>query len=285
MRILVTGATGYLGWRATVLLRETGHDVTPLTRPGARDRAASRDLAGVIRVDAGDPAARDVVAGHDAVLHFAGVPSPAYAREHPAAAVLGNAGTTLNLLEACRDHDALLVYPSSVRAPILPSPDPYGASKLLGEQACRAHEARSVIVRLTSVFGPGQVREEGATGAIAAFADHALRGEPIAIPGDPSRTRDFVYVDDLIAGLDALLALDVRGEVYAAASGAPTPLLDAARAVVAATGADVEIQTPGGAPPPGDERSYDAGDDEPLPMRCRPIGDAIAEYVAWLRDR
>lgn len=284
MRILVTGATGYLGWRASVLLRRAGHDVTPLTRPGARDRAASRDLAGVINVDAGDPAARDVVAGHDAVLHFAGVPSPAYAREHPADAVRGNAGTTLNLLEACRDHDALLVYPSSVRAPIVPSTDPYGASKFLGEQACLAHEARSVVVRLTSVFGPGQVRAEGATGAIAAFADRALHDQPIVIPGDPRRTRDFVYVDDLITGLADLLHDGPRAPVVVAASGVPTALVDAARAVVAAVGTGT-IETPGGAPPPGDERSYDAGDEERLPLRRRPIGDAISDYVAWLRAR
>lgn len=284
MRILVTGATGYLGWRATVLLREAGHDVTPLTRPGARDRAAARGLEGVVHVDAGDPAARDIVAGHDAVLHFAGVPSPAYAREHPAEAVRGNAGTTLNLLEACRDHDALLVYPSSVRAPIMPSTDPYGASKLLGEQACRAHEARSVIVRLTSVFGPGQVRAEGATGAIAAFADRALRGEPIVIPGDPRRTRDFVYVDDLVAGLAGMLRDGPPAPVVVAASGVPTALLDAARAVTAAVGAGA-IQTPGGAPPPGDERSYEAGGEERLPLRCRPIDEAIGAYVTWLRDR
>lgn len=284
MRILVTGATGYLGWRATVLLREAGHAVTPLARPGARARAASADLSGVVELDAGAPEARDVVAGHDAVLHFAGVPSPAVARHDPAAAVRGNAGTTLNLLEACRDHDALLVYPSSVRAPVLPSPDPYGASKRLGEEACRGHDARSVIVRLTSVFGPGQVRWEGATGAIAAFAARALAGEPIVIPGDPSRTRDFVYVDDLVDGLAALLALDAPAGTFAAASGTPTPLLDAARAVVAAAGTGVEVQTPGGAPPPGDERSYEADpDDAPLPMTCRPIDEAIAAYVAWLR--
>lgn len=284
MRLLITGATGYLGWRATVLLRELGHDVTPLARPGARVRAASRELDGVVRVDAADPAARKVVAGHDAVLHFAGVPSPAFAREDPAAAVLGNAGTTLNLLEACRDHEALLVYPSSVRAPIIPSPDPYGASKRLGEEACRGHDARSVVVRLTSVFGPGQVRAEGATGAIAAFADRALRGEPILIPGDPMRTRDFVYVDDLVAALDAMLRGGAPAPVVLAASGAPTPLLDAARAVVAAAGTDSPIETPGGAPPPGDERSYEAGpDDVLLPMTCRPVADGIADYVAWLR--
>lgn len=282
MRILVTGATGYLGWRATILLREAGHDVTPLTRPGARNRAASRGLAGLLHIDAGDPAARDAVAGHDAVLHFAGVPSPARAREHPADAVRANAGTTLNLLEACRDHDALLVYPSSVRAPIVPSTDPYGASKLLGEQACLAHAARSVIVRLTSVFGPGQVRADGATGAIAAFADRALRGEPIVIPGDPRRTRDFVYVDDLIAGLDDLLRDGPRARVMVAASGVSTPLIDAARAVVAAVGTGA-IETPGGEPPAGDERSYGAGDAERLALRSRPLGDAISEYVTWLR--
>lgn len=284
MRILVTGATGYLGWRSTVLLRRAGHDVTPLARPGARDRAASRGLEGVVHVDAGAPEARELVAGHDAVLHFAGVPSPAYARDHPAAAVLGNAGTTLNLLEACRNHDALLVYPSTVRAPVLPSPDPYGASKRLGEEACRGHQARSVIVRLTSVFGPGQVRAEGATGAIAAFADRALRGEPIVIPGEPRRTRDFVYVDDLVAGLDGLLRDGAAAPVLLAASGRPTRLLDAARAVVAATGTETAIETPGGAPPPGDERSYEAGpDDVLLPMTCRPVEDGIRAYVDWLR--
>ena len=284
MRLLVTGATGYLGWRATVLLRAAGHDVTPLARPGARNRAASRDLEGVVTEDAAAPEARAVVAGHDAVLHFAGVPSPAFARSDPAAAVLGNAGTTLNLLEACRDHDALLVYPSSVRAPIIPFPDPYGASKRLGEEACRGHAARSVIVRLTSVFGPGQVRGEGATGAIAAFADRALRREPIVIPGDPMRTRDFVYVDDLVGALDGMLREGPPAPVVVAASGTPTPLLDAANAVVAAAGSGSPIETPGGSPPPGDERSYAAGpDDVLLPMTCRPVEDGIRDYVAWLQ--
>ncbi|MBJ7331097.1 MAG: NAD(P)-dependent oxidoreductase [Solirubrobacteraceae bacterium] len=281
MRLLITGATGYLGWRATVLLRERGHEVTPLARPGARERTASQDLDAVA-LDAGSPDARALVAGHDAVLHFAGVPSPAFARDDPAAAVLGNAGTTLNLLEGCREHDVLLVYPSSIRAGVVPSPDPYAASKRLGEQACLAHEARSAIVRLTSVFGPGQVHWEGATGAIAAFAARALAGEPIVIPGDPARTRDFVYVDDLVAGLDGVVRGGAPADIVIAASGTPTSLLDAARAVVAAVGNGV-VETPGGEPPPGDERSYEAGDEPRLALDCRPIGDAIHAYVDWLR--
>ncbi len=205
MRVLVTGATGYLGWRTATLLGGRGHDVVTLTRPGSRARAASSDLRVDHVVDAGDPAARDLVAGCDAVLHFAGVPDPARAREDPATAVRENVGTTVNLLEACAAHDALLVLPSTARAGLDPPPDPYGLSKRLGEEACRLHRARAVALRLTSVFGPGQVAWEGATGAIAAFAARAIDGRPITIPGDPSRTRDFLYVDDLVDGIERLI--------------------------------------------------------------------------------
>jgi len=129
VKLLVTGATGYLGWRTTVLLRERGHDVVALARPGHRPRTASAGLD-TIEADAGAPSARDLVAGCDAVLHFAGVPDPAGARADPARAVRENAGTTLNLLEACAEHGAGLVYPSSTRAAT--APDPYGISKRLG---------------------------------------------------------------------------------------------------------------------------------------------------------
>jgi len=123
VRLLVTGATGYLGWRTATLLAGRGHDVVTLTRPGSRVRAASADLRIDHVVDAGDPAARALVAGCDAVLHFAGVPDPARAREDPATAVRENVGTTVNLLEACAEHDALLVLPSTARAGLEPPPE------------------------------------------------------------------------------------------------------------------------------------------------------------------
>ncbi len=86
-----------------------------MARPGGAVRARSAGLDAVA-VDAGDPAAQELIAGCDAVLHFAGVPDPAGARADPAAAVRENAGTTLNLLEGCREHGAGLIYPSTVRA-------------------------------------------------------------------------------------------------------------------------------------------------------------------------
>ncbi|HET8673210.1 MAG TPA: NAD(P)-dependent oxidoreductase, partial [Thermoleophilaceae bacterium] len=83
MRILVTGATGFIGWRACVLLEEAGHEVVPVSRPGSRARQASAGLDPV-RMDAGDPAIRDLLPGCAAVFHFAGEPSPAGARRDPA---------------------------------------------------------------------------------------------------------------------------------------------------------------------------------------------------------
>ena len=284
MRLLVTGATGFLGWRAVVVLRGRGHDVVPVARPGGAARAHARDLEGVVRADAGDPAARDLVAGCDAVLHFAGIPDPARARADPAAAVRANAGTTANLLEGCAAHGAALVYPSSVRAGLQPPPDPYALSKRLGEEACRLHAAPATVVRLPSVFGPGQVFWEGATGAIAAFAARALDGEPIVIPGDPHRTRDFVYVDDVVLALEALVEQRRFDETIAVTAEEATPLLRAAELVRAAVGSDVEIELPGGELPPGEGRSYHGEQQVArLGFAARPLDQAVTDYVAWLR--
>ena len=282
MRLLITGATGFLGWRAATLLAGRGHDVTCVARPGRVARAAAAGLA-VTERDAGDPAIQADVAGRDAVLHFAGVPDPARARADPATAVRENAGTTLNLLDACLRHGAGLVYPSTLRAAVEPLPDAYAASKRLGEELCRLHGARASVVRLASVFGPGQVRAEGATGAIAAFAARALAGEAIVIPGDARRTRDFVYVDDVVLGLEALAAEARWGETLAGASGKATPLLRAAELVVASAGTGVAIDTPGGRLDPAEDASYAADPSAPrLGFEPRPLPAAISAYVDWL---
>jgi UDP-glucose 4-epimerase len=285
VKLLITGVTGFLGWRSATVLAERGHDVIGLARPGGATRAhASKVSDTFLALDAGDPAARDLVRGRDVVLHFAGVPDPARAREDPARAVRENAGTTANLLDGCLEHGAALIYPSTVRAALEPPPDAYGLSKRLGEEACRHHAARSAIARLTSVFGPGQVAWEGATGAIAAFARRALEDRPIVIPGDPERVRDFVYVDDVVLALEALVLQERWGETLTLASGRPTPLLRAARLARDAAGSGVPIETPGGELPPGEGEGYPAdGDLARLGLTVRPIEDAVVSYVEWLR--
>jgi UDP-glucose 4-epimerase len=283
MRLLVTGATGFLGWRSAVLLAERGHEIVSLARPGHANRAHSAGLA-AISVDAGDPAARDMIADCAAVLHFAGVPDPRHAREDPARAVRENAGTTVNLLAGCLEHGAGLIYPSTVRAGVDPPPDPYALSKWLGEQACRRHPAPATVVRLTSAFGPGQVAWEGATGALAAFAARALEGAPIVIPGNPHRTRDFIYVDDVVSALETIAQGGRWNETLTLASGVATPLLRAAELVRDGAGSSSEIDTPGGELSEGENQSYQACPGAPqLRFRVRPLEEGIASYVDWLR--
>ncbi len=283
MRLLVTGATGFLGWRAATLLATRGHEVIATSRPGGRARLFAAGLE-TVAIDAGDPAVDALVAGRDAVLHFAGMPDPRRAREDPAAAIRANAGTTAVLLDACERHGAGLVYPSSIRAGLVPAPDAYALSKRLGEEACALHRAPAAVVRLTSVFGPGQAAWDGATGAISAFAARALAGQEIVIPGDPARTRDFLFVDDLV---DALGGIVEAGRWDAtpvlAASGAATSLADAAALVVSAVGTGVAIRTPGGELPPGEDASYEPDPLTPrIPLTPRPLAESVALYVDWL---
>ena len=284
MKLLVTGATGFLGWRTTVLMRERGHEVVAVARPGGARRAHAAELDAV-ELDAGGRRIRTLVAGCDAVLHFAGIPDPARARKDPVRALRENAGTTVNLLEACAENGCGLVYPSTIRASVEPPPDEYALSKRLGETVSRLHSAPATVVRLTSVFGPGQVAWEGATGAIARFAANALEGRPIVIEGDPERTRDFVYVDDVVPALEAIAAEGLWNETFTLASGRATSLRRAAELVVEAAGSKVPIATPGGTLAPGENESYvvppvPAG----LPFDARPVEETIPLYVDWLAD-
>jgi UDP-glucose 4-epimerase len=278
VKLLVTGASGFLGSRTTQLLRERGHDVVPLVRPGGRTRSSLPE--GAVAVDAGDLAARDLMEGCDAVLHFAGVPDPASSARDPARAVRENAGTTLNLLEGAEHYGAGFVYPSTIRAGLEPPPDEYAFSKRLGELVCRLHRWPSAVVRLPSVFGPGQVASEGATGAIAAFAARALAGEPITIPGDPLRTRDFVYVDDVVDGLERIVA-DAAWEPATFTSGIGTPLIRAAELVIEAARSASSVETPGGNLPEGENESY-RGDGPSIRFTPRPLESGISDYVDWL---
>jgi UDP-glucose 4-epimerase len=280
VKFLVTGASGFLGSRVTGHLRHQGHDVVAVTRPGPRPRSALAEIAPE-QLDAGGAEVRELIAGCAVVLHFGGIPDPGTARRDPARAVRENAGTTLNLLEGCAEHGAGLVYPSSVRAAVEPPPDPYAVSKRLGEEACRLHSAPATVLRLTSVFGPGQLVPEGATGAIAAFAWRALADEPIVIPGDPGRTRDFVYVDDFAAALEQLAREPRWNETLTVASGVSTSLLEAAELVRAAAGSSAPIETPGGDLTPGENESYPSG--AGLSFAARPLAQSVELYVDWLR--
>jgi nucleoside-diphosphate-sugar epimerase len=120
---------------------------------------------------------------------------------------------------------------------------------------------------------------------MAAFAARALAGEPIVIPGDPERARDFVYVDDLVPALEQLVLAGRWNETLSVASGVETTLRRAAELVRDASGSNSPIETPGGALDPGENLSYGAAGAGPsLGFGVRPLEEAIPLYVDWLRS-
>jgi len=206
MRIVITGADGFIGRNLRVRLRELGHaDVHGVTRT-----TPAADLPGMLH-------------GADFVFHLAGVNRP----QNPAEFEAGNAGFTAALCAAlvaagCR---APLAFASSTQAGL---DNPYGRSKRAAEEALLRHgRERGVpvhVFRLTNVFGKWS--RPNYNSAVATFCHQIARGMPISI-NDPAAALNLIYGDDVVAALTALLAAPAApggpgeaGPVYATTVGA-----------------------------------------------------------------
>lgn len=185
MRIVLTGARGFIGSNLRVRLREMGH--TDL-------RAIPHNA---------DPTAFDAaLASADFVFHLAGVNRP----QDPADFDAGNRAFTSRLVAALRrlGGPVPVAYASSIQAEL---DNPYGRSKRAAEDALLAYGqaigAPVHVMRLPNVFGKWS--RPFYNSAIATFCHQVARGLPLTIhdPGSPLR---LVYVDDVCSCLLSLLA-------------------------------------------------------------------------------
>ncbi len=300
VRVLVTGGCGFIGANLVPLLLERGVEVRVYDdlSNGGRDRVPDAEVVeGDVRD--GDALAAAAV-GVDAVIHLAAAGNvPDSVKDPVTNFEINGRGTLLALQAAARADAGRFVFASTGGALIgnapppvdetsVPRPiSPYGASKLCGEGYCHAFAGsqglRTVSLRFANVYGP---RSERKKGAITAFIQRALRGEPLVIYGDGRATRDFIYVDDLCQGI--VLGLehpDARG-VFHLASERETAIAELAGLVVEATGADVPV---GHLPPrPGEvERNFASCELARRTLGFAPgvdLEDGLARTVAWFRD-
>ena len=257
---LVTGGAGFIGANLIPMLRAGGTEVRVLDNLVTGDPARLDADVELVEGDVRDPdALARAVRGADAVVHLAAAGSVAESVADPLPNFEVNARGTLCTLQAAADAGVeRFVFASTGGALIgdapppvdetsVPRPiSPYGASKLAGEGYCHAFRGsyglNTMALRFANVYGPHSDRKKG---ALTAFITRALRGEPLQIYGDGEATRDFIYVDDLCAGiLAAHERRDVAGVLHLA-SERETTIAQLARLVLDATGSDATVENLG----------------------------------------
>ena len=232
MRILITGAAGFLGSHLCDRLIQEGHAVVGMDNFITGDPSNLEHLAGnpnflFIRHDVSNFI---FVPGKiDAILHFASPASPNPQSPYgyvnlPIQTMKAGALGTHNTLGLARTHGAkfLLASTSEIYGDPLEHPqtesyyghvDPIGVRSVYDEAKRfaealtmayhRFHDIDTRIVRIFNTYGPRMHLDDGRV--VPNFLQQALRGEPLTIYGDGSQTRSFCYVDDLVEGIVRLL--------------------------------------------------------------------------------
>jgi UDP-2-acetamido-2,6-beta-L-arabino-hexul-4-ose reductase len=186
MKVLVTGACGFVGQNLTVRLGELDHEVLAI---GRTDDDAAWTAA---------------TCEAEAVVHLAGENRPA----DPSGFEAGNVGLTQKLVSLLQvaGNTAPVLYASSIQAA---NDNPYGRSKAAAERILLDHAAETgapvAIFRLPNVFGKWTRPDYNS--AVATFCHRIARGEAIEIH-DPAAPLRLVYVDDVIDAFVPLLAGD-----------------------------------------------------------------------------
>lgn len=268
MRILVTGAAGFLGSHLCDRLIAEGHQVIGMDnfitgRPENLAHLADESQFTFIEHDVSefiDVPGDDL----DAVMHFASPASPnpsslyGYVNLPIQTMKAGGLGT-LNTLGVARAYDARFMLASTSEIygdpQVHPQSETYwGHVNPVGERSVydeakrfaealtmayhRFHGIDTRIVRIFNTYGPRMRLDDGR--AIPNFLNQALTGQPLTVYGDGSQTRSFCYVDDLIEGIYQLL---LSGEVYPVNIGNPTEktILELAEVVNSLVDNTVEI--------------------------------------------
>jgi len=236
VKVLVTGAAGFIGSHLVRALLQQGRSVRALDNLSTGQFWRIQDLLKEIEwmeADVCDPAAvAQAVQGVDAVLHQAAIPSVSRSLVDPVASNEANVSGTITLLQACREAGIRrLVYAASSSAygdsPTLPKVEtmptaplsPYAVSKFAGEMYCqvfaRLGYVETVRLRYFNVFGPMQDPHSQYAAVIPKFICALLDGQPLTLNGDGTQSRDFTYIDNVVqANLRALDAPGVSGEVF-----------------------------------------------------------------------
>lgn len=182
--------------------------------------------------------------------------------------------------------------PTPESAPFQPSSF-YGLTKQVQEQMLlmfgQALGLPSVALRYQNVFGPGQSLQNPYTGILAIFSNLARRGQPIRVFEDGMESRDFVYIDDVVAATTSCISLPLGScQALNVGSGQRTTVLEVAKAVNEFHGGASEVRITGDFRE-GDIRHGLADLTKvETALRYRPqwsFGEGLRQFLEWAMER
>jgi UDP-glucuronate decarboxylase len=228
MKILLTGAAGFLGSHLTSKLLDSGHEVT-----GIDDLSTGslKNLSEPLKNPLFKFVEHDVrlpfESGVDAILNFACPASPKNYQLDPVRTIETNFLGIINMLHLAKETGARILQASTSEVygdpNISPQPETYwGNVNPIGIRSCydegkraaetlcfdykRQYGVDSRLVRIFNTYGPNMAVGDGRV--VSNFIVQALQGNPITIYGDGSQTRSFCYVSDLVDGIYKMLMLN-----------------------------------------------------------------------------
>lgn len=228
MRILLTGAAGFLGSHISNKLLLEGHTVIGLDdfstgRKSNLEPFYTNPLFSMIEHDIRMPYFLET----DAILNFACPASPKYYQDDPVRTIETNFMGAINLLRLAKETGASFIQASTSEIYGDPIETPqvetywgnvnpigirscYDEGKRAAETLCfdykRQYNVDSRVIRIFNTYGPNMFQNDGRV--VSNFIVQALRGEPLTVYGDGSQTRSFCYVSDLIEGIYQMLIYD-----------------------------------------------------------------------------
>ena len=261
MKALVTGGGGFIGSNVVRALLERGDDVRVLDNFSTGSR---RNLAGLdVEVVEGElrsyERVHNAVRGTEIVFHLGALGSVPRSVQDPLTSSAVNVEGTLNVQLAARDEGVRrVVFASSssiygnqselpLREAMAPDPiSPYGVAKLAAERYCvsfsRVYDSfETVVLRYFNVFGPRQDPTSQYAAVVPLFITAIAAGEPVTIFDDGEQSRDFTYVDNVVAAnLLAADAAGANGRIFNISGGTPTSVNELAVTIGRLLGKPVE---------------------------------------------
>jgi GDP-4-dehydro-6-deoxy-D-mannose reductase len=251
VKILLTGASGFIGRRLAARLATSGHDVLGASNEGDTEQAGYESLSLDV-VDARAVSRVAVSCSPDVVIHLAGLANVGASWRKPDLYFQVNVLGTENILNAFPDSKVLLASSAEIYGDVpeaeqplkeerLPAPgNPYALTKAAAERLVL--DRGGVVMRLFTLIGEGQSLQFALPSFARQLAEmHRSGGESLKV-GNLAARRDFLHVDDAIGAIELLATTELQEAVYNVGGGKVASLDQVLGRLIEIAGVAVEVE-------------------------------------------